>query len=105
VVYLDDIIDYSKIREDHPKHLRHIFERCIKYGISLNPKKTIFTVSEGILLGHLISKDDISVDPERTKSILQIAPPQNKRSMQSFFSVINFVRRFVPDFAEIVKPL
>jgi hypothetical protein len=105
VVYLDDITVYSKKREDHPKHLRQIFERCRKYGISLNPKKTIFIVSEGILLGHIISKDGISVDPERTKSILQIAPPHSKRSMQSFFDRINFVRRFVPYFAEIVKPL
>jgi hypothetical protein len=45
------------------------------------------------------------VDPERTKAILQIAPPHNKKSMQSFFGRINFVRIFVPDFAEIVKPL
>jgi hypothetical protein len=105
VVYLDDVTVYSKKREDHPKHLKQIFEWCRKYGISLNPKKTIFVVSEGILLGHVISKDEISVDPERTKAILQISPLHNKRSMQSFFDIINFVRRFVPDFAEIVKPL
>jgi hypothetical protein len=85
VVYLDDVTIYSKKREDHPKHLKQIFERCRKYGISLNPKKTIFVVSEGILLGHVVSKEGISVDPERTKSILQISPPHNKRSMQSFF--------------------
>jgi hypothetical protein len=71
----------------------------------LNPKKTIFVVSEGILLGHVISKYGISVDPERTKAIMQIPPPHNKNSMQSFFGKINFVRRFVPDFVEIVKPL
>jgi hypothetical protein len=57
------------------------------------------------LLGHVISKDEILVDPERTKAILQIPPPHNKKSMQSFFGRINFVRIFVPDFAEIVKPL
>jgi hypothetical protein len=57
------------------------------------------------LLGHIISKDEISVDPKRTKAILQIPPPHSKKSMQSFFGRINFVRRFVPDFAEIVKPL
>jgi hypothetical protein len=64
-----------------------------------------FFVSEGILLGHVISKDGISIDPERTKAIMQIPPPHNKKSMQSFFGKINFVRRFVPDFVEIVKPL
>jgi hypothetical protein len=64
VIYLDDIKVYSKQRDDHPKHLKHIFERCKKYGISLNPKKRIFVVSEGKMLGHVISKDVISIDPE-----------------------------------------
>jgi hypothetical protein len=93
VVYLDDITVYSKKREYHPKHLKQIFERCRKYGISLNPKKTIFIVSEGILLGHVISKDGISVDPERTKAILQISPPHSKRSMQSFFRQNQFRKK------------
>jgi hypothetical protein len=64
VVYLDDVIVYSKNRSDHISHLTHIFERCRKYGISLNPKKTIFGVDEGKLLGHIISKDGINIDPE-----------------------------------------
>jgi hypothetical protein len=63
LVYLDDVIVYSKNREDHLKHMKQIFERCRKYGISLNPKKTIFTISEGILVGYIISKNEISVDP------------------------------------------
>jgi len=55
VVYLDDVIVYSKNREEHIQHLTHIFERCRKYSISVNPKKTIFGVEEGKLLGHIIS--------------------------------------------------
>jgi hypothetical protein len=54
VVYLDDVIVYSKNREEHIQHLIHIFERCRKYGISLNPKKIIFSVEEGKMLGHII---------------------------------------------------
>jgi hypothetical protein len=45
VMYLDHVIFYSKQRVSHPKHLKHIFERCRKYGISLNPKKSIFAFS------------------------------------------------------------
>ena len=51
VVYLDDVTVYSKHRPDHLNHLRKVFERCRKFGISLNPKNTIFAISEGILLG------------------------------------------------------
>jgi hypothetical protein len=48
LVYLDDVTVYLKNREDHIQHLTYIFERCKKYGISLNPKKTIFDVEEGM---------------------------------------------------------
>jgi hypothetical protein len=64
VIYLDDVTIYSKQRDDHPKHLKHIFKRCKKYRFSLNPKKSIFVVSKGKLLGNFISKDGISMDPE-----------------------------------------
>ena len=45
VVYLDDIMIFSKKREEHASHLKQIFERCRKYGISLNPKKYVFAVT------------------------------------------------------------
>jgi hypothetical protein len=51
VVYLDDITIYSKNRSDHISHLKQVFERCRKYGISLNPKKSFFSLQEGKLLG------------------------------------------------------
>ena len=56
VVYLDDVTIFSKKRSDHISHLRKLFERCRKFGISLNSKKIIFAVTEGILLGFVVSK-------------------------------------------------
>ena len=105
VVYLDDITIFSKGREEHAFHLKQIFELCRKYGISLNPKKCVFTVTEGKLLGHVVSKMGISIDPKRIKAIEQIPLPNNKKGMQSFMGTINFVGRFVPGFAQIVKSL
>ena len=63
VVYLDDVTIFSKKREEHAFHLKQFFERCRKYGISLNPKKCVFAVIEGKLLGHVVSKKGISIDP------------------------------------------
>lgn len=57
VFYLDDIIVFSKNIFNHIHHLMHIFKRCRKYHISLNPKKIIFGFFEGKLLGHIISKE------------------------------------------------
>lgn len=105
VVYLDDVMVYSRRREDHISHLRKIFERCRKYGISLNPKKSMFAVTCGKLLSFIISKDGIMIDLKRTQAINQIPFPISKKRMQSFFGQINFVKRFVSSFSEIVKPL
>ena len=104
VVYLDDVTIFLNKREEHAFHLKQIFEHCKKYGISLNPKKCVFTITEGKLLGHVISKKWIYIDPERIKAIEQIPFPHNKNGVQSFMGTINFVRRFVPDFAQIIKP-
>ena len=102
VVYLDDVTMYSKNIKDHIQHLTHIFERCRKYGISLNPKKTIFCVEEGKLLGHIMSQSCIHMDPKIIKAIAQLPLPHNKKVKQSFFGKINFVRKFTPDFAETI---
>ena len=63
VVYLDDITIFSKKRGEHAFHLRQIFQRCRKYDISLNPKKCVFAVTEGNLLGHIVPNQGISIDP------------------------------------------
>ena len=105
VVYLDDITVYSRIQEEHIPHLKAIFERCRLYGIYLNPKKSIFAMEEGTLPRFIISPEGRKIDPGRVEAIKAIVLLHNKKAMQSFLGKINFVRRFIFDFAEIVKPL
>ena len=105
VVYLDDVIVYSKCRHDHINHLIKVFEQCRKIRVSLNPKKTIFVVSEGILLACMVSKHGIMIDLEQTQAISKTTYPSSKKAMQSFLGKINFVRRFIPNFSEIIRPL
>jgi hypothetical protein len=104
-IYQDDLTVVSKDRKDHLSHLRIVFERYRKYGISLNPKKSVFGIDEGKLLGHVASPGGVSIDPERVQSIKDVRPPINKKALQSFLGKINFIRRFVPNFAERIKPL
>ncbi|XP_057863202.1 uncharacterized mitochondrial protein AtMg00860-like [Cryptomeria japonica] len=96
---------FSKKLEDHPNHLCNIFERCRKYGISLNPKKCIFGVSEGKFLGHVISEKGISIDSNRVEALLKLQTPESKKEMRSFLEKINFVCKFITKFTKIVKPL
>jgi hypothetical protein len=97
-IYQDDLTAISKKRGQHIQHLRTIFQRCREYGISLNPKKSIFGVDKGKLLGHIISKDGISIDPSRIEAIKKIPLPKDKKALQSFFGQINFIRRFILNF-------
>eukprot|EP00253_Pinus_taeda_P030496 PITA_30496 len=105
VVYLDDLTPFSKFDEENLKHLRQIFMTCRKYDISLNPKKSLFSLEEGKLLGHIISKDGIRIDPERIQVILQIPYPRIIKELQAFLGKINFLRRFIPNLAELVRLL
>jgi hypothetical protein len=103
VIYLDDITVFSTSDEEHLEHLRQTLEKCGRYGISLNPKKSHFSMEDRKLLGHIFSPEGIKIDHERVKSIQQIEIPRNKKSIQSFIGKIKFLRRFIPNFAKIIK--
>lgn len=99
VVYQDDLTAYSKDENDHCMHLEKVFIRALKYGVSLNPRKCQFGVTEGKLLGHLVGKHGVRIDPERVDAVDQIQKPKSVKGIQSFFGQINFLRRFVTNFA------
>jgi len=103
VVYLDDITVFSKREEDHLKHLEKVLLKCRRFGISLNPTKSIFALTSGKLLGHIISEEGIRIDPNRVNAIKKLDLPRSKKEIQSFLGKVNFVRRFIPNFAEVVK--
>ena len=103
VVYMDDIIVFSKYERDHFKHLEQVFLKCRKFGISLNPRKSKFSMQEGNILGHIISKDGIRIDPIKVKEILKVELPRSKKEFQSLIRQVNFLRRFIPSFAEILR--
>jgi ribonuclease HI len=103
LIYLDDITVFSHSHEDHLQHLRKTFLKCRKYGISLNPKKSHFALREGKLLGHIVSADGVKIDPARVEAIQKLSLPRSKKDIQSFLGTINFIRRFIANFAELTK--
>lgn len=105
VVYQDDLTSYSKKVEDHVAHLEKIFLKALECGISLNPKKCHFAVKKGKLLGNIVSKEGVRIDAERVEAIDKIPIPKAVKVIQFFFGLINFVRRFISNYAEIVKPI
>jgi hypothetical protein len=90
VIYLDDIIIFSTSDDEHLQHLKQTFEKWRRYGISLNPKKYLFSREEGKLLGYIVSLEGINIDPKRVKAIQKIYIPRNKKSIRFFIGKINF---------------
>ena len=86
---------FLRDQKSHAQHLEQAFIKCKWYKISLNPKKSIFAVDEGKLLGHVISKEGWAIYPDRVKAINNLSLPSNKKSLQSFLGQINFVKRFI----------
>lgn len=84
VVYQDEMNAYSKRAEDHCNHLEKNFKRDLEYGISLNPRKCHFGVEEGKLLGHIMSKKGVRIDPERVSAINEVHIPKIVKAIQSF---------------------
>jgi len=103
VICLDDITIYSVSDEEHLKHLRRDFQKCRKFGISLNPKKSNFSMEEGKFLGHIIAKEGIKIYTNIFEGILKIDTPRSKKEVQSFLGKANFLRRFIPNPTEIIN--
>jgi hypothetical protein len=99
--YLDDLLAHSLRRVDHPTHLREIFVHCRFYRIRLNPHKCVFCVESGPLLGFIVSRHGIRVDPIKVEAILNLPPPSSLFQLQSLQGKENFLHHFIPDYAEI----
>jgi ribonuclease HI len=103
VIYLDDITVFSKTDKEHHYHLKKVFQKCRRFGLSLNPKKSLFAMQEGKMLGHIVSAEGVRIDPDREEAIQALTLPRSKKEVQAFLGRINFLRRFVSNFAELVK--
>jgi hypothetical protein len=103
VIYLDDITVFSNSYQEHCHHLNKVFLKCIRFGLSLNPKKSVFAMKKGKLFGHIVSAEGVRIDPSRVEAIQSLYFPKSKKEVQSFLGKINFPRRFISNFAELVK--
>ena len=101
--YLDNLPAHSMHRVDHPTHLRAIFIRCRFYHICLNPHKCVFCMESGQLLGFIVLRQGIRVDPLKVKVILNLPPPSTLCQLQSLQGKAKFLRRFIPNYAEITR--
>ncbi|XP_071909679.1 uncharacterized protein [Coffea arabica] len=104
-VYVDDIIIKSERTEDHLIDLGRLFERLRKYDLKLNPAKCAFGAPAGKLLGFIVSKKGIEIDPAKIKAIREMPVPRTQKDVKSFLGKINFIGRFIAQLTHTCEPL
>ena len=105
MVFIDDILIYSKNEEEHAEHLRIVLQRLREHKLYAKFSKCDFWLKEVQFLGHIISKAGISVDPSKIQDVLNWKTPESVSEIWSFLGLAGYYRRFVPDFSKIARPM
>jgi len=105
VVFIDDILIYSKNEEEHEQHLRIVLQRLRDHHFCAKFSKCKFWLDRVKFLGHTISSDGILVDPTMVQKVMDWESPTSVHQICSFLGLAGYYRRFIPDFSKIAKPM
>lgn len=105
VVYLDDILIFSKSAEEHLEHIRLVLDKLRHHNLYANAKKCDFFKSELEFLGHIICRDGVKVDPKKTDTVRRWPQPTTIKELRGFLGLANYFRRFIQGYSSIVAPL
>lgn len=104
-VYVDDVIIKSRAQDDHVRDLRKFFEHLRKYDLNLNQAKCTIGVPPGKLLGFIINRRGIELDPTKIKSIRDLPPPRTKKEVISLLGRLNYLSQFIVQLTSTYEPI
>eukprot|EP00253_Pinus_taeda_P012064 PITA_12064 len=105
LIFIDDILIYSRTIEEHHEHLRIVLQTLRKHQLYAKFSKCDFFKEEIQYLGHVISKDGIAVDPEKIKAVMDWPIPKDVADVRSFMGLAGYYRRFVEGFSKVAFPI
>jgi hypothetical protein len=101
VVFIDDILIFSKNEEEHDEHLRLVLQKLRENQLYAKLNKCEFWLKEVSFLGHIISEGGIFIDPSKVNVVLSWNTPQNDLDIRSFLGLAGYYRRFIEGFSKI----
>ena len=105
VVFIDDILVFSKNEEEHVEHLRLVLQKLRGHKLYAKRSKCEFWLKEVSFLGHVVSNGGITVDPSKVNDVLSWKPPTDVSEIHRFLRLARYYRRFIEGFSEIAKPM
>jgi hypothetical protein len=105
VVFIDDILVYSKSMKEHEENLWIVLQRLWENQLYAKFSKCEFWIKEVPFLGHVVSPEAIAVDLDKVKEVLEWKPPTTMSEVRSFLGLAGYYRRFILNFSKIVKPI
>jgi hypothetical protein len=105
VVFIDDILIYSKNEEEHEEHLSLVLYKLREHELYAKFNKCEFWLKEVAFLGHIITNGGFVVDPSKVSDVLKWEPPRTVIEIRSFLGLAGYYHRFIEGFSKIVKPL
>ncbi|KAK9079891.1 hypothetical protein SSX86_001564 [Deinandra increscens subsp. villosa] len=105
IVFIDDILVYSRNEAEHAKHLREVLERLREEKLYAKFSKCAFWLKEVQFLGHVIGAEGVMVDPAKIEAVTKWEPPKNPTEVRSFLGLAGYYRRFIQDFSKIALPM
>lgn len=105
LVYIDDIVIYSRTFEEHVEHLDKVFNAIAESKITLSPKKCHLGFRSLQLLGQKVSRLGLSTHREKVEAIIQLEEPRNVKELQTFLGMMVYFASYIPFYAWIVAPL
>ncbi|KAG7312060.1 hypothetical protein JYU34_001506 [Plutella xylostella] len=105
IIYCDDLLLCADSEAEHDAILKQVFERAKLYNVKFNKRKFQYKLTEVKYFGHIFSKKGMKIDPERIQAIANIKSPTKVKELQIFLGMVNYLRRFVPQLADLAAPL